>query len=529
MELAGRKGGAVQKLRNTVSKSERDAFSNVECSYIKKWIIRLRANDAILIELLDSNSNKAISNFRSDANVKWWIGECYPSFKNRYSPSWIKNNSDLFGNLVLQASYSDRYGDFSPTLATRSRYDTYKYDKGYYLTIKSVKKNNENKQKVNTVTESSSILLSSDNTLTSVSKVINNNEHEQENDKNNETLPQNEEHESVQKDNIVVEDAFDITHQVEVVQNDEESLDKEYYAHSIPVPPQQHSQLSWYPHLIHYESNYFVPKNKFQFILQKLKNEMSLCIFLSSPFNGCEYERKLFMESKVPILESMCQEKGVYLSVIDMRFGITDTMSKENKTILACLRAIDRSDIFLGYFGARYGSSILVPNSNWILDSIQLCAESIYPYLEQYKDRSVTELEWLHGFLHDTNYERDDKPISFFYYRDVEYDKRQHDPVKYAVENEESKAAAERLKQRVIALTTPTRNSVHSISSHHDAKNSEVLASTDEQQYGALFDHYPNPTVGSDLMYSCCETLVRDLLAQLPASNRWLCFAICYI
>ena len=52
------------------------------------------------------------------------------------------------------------------------------------------------------------------------------------------------------------------------------------------------------------------------------------------------------------------------------------------------------------------------------------------------------------------------------------------------------------------------------------AKNSEVLASTDEQQYGALFDHYPNPTVGSDLMYSCCETLVRDLLAQLPASNR---------
>ena len=75
--------------------------------------------------------------------------------------------------------------------------------------------------------------------LTSKSKIT------QENDKNNEALAQNEELESVQKDNIIIEDSLDITHEVEVDQNDEEFLNKEYYAHSIALPPtpQQHSQL----------------------------------------------------------------------------------------------------------------------------------------------------------------------------------------------------------------------------------------------------------------------------------------------
>ena len=161
MELTERKGGAVQKLRNTVSISEGQTFSNIKSPHIKMWIKRFSANDAILIELLDNKSNKAISTLRNGANVKWWIGECYPFFNNRFSQSWIKNNSYLFGNLALQASYSDRYGDFSPTLATRSRNDTYKYDKRYYLTAKSMEKKNENKQHVNIVSENTPILLSS--------------------------------------------------------------------------------------------------------------------------------------------------------------------------------------------------------------------------------------------------------------------------------------------------------------------------------------------------------------------------------
>jgi hypothetical protein len=36
-----------------------------------------------------------------------------------------------------------------------------------------------------------------------------------------------------------------------------------------------------------------------------------------------------------------------------MRWGITEDMGRNNLTVMACLQALDRSSIFLGYFGAR--------------------------------------------------------------------------------------------------------------------------------------------------------------------------------
>ena len=56
----------------------------------------------------------------------------------------------------------------------------------------------------------------------------------------------------------------------------------------------------------------------------------------------------------------MCAKKGYALKFVDMRFGITHGMSNHHETVQTCLRGIDHSDIFIGFFGARYGSSTLL-------------------------------------------------------------------------------------------------------------------------------------------------------------------------
>ena len=43
-----------------------------------------------------------------------------------------------------------------------------------------------------------------------------------------------------------------------------------------------------------------------------------------------------------------------------MRFGITAEMGSNSQTVLTCMRGCDDADIFIGFFGARYGSSTLV-------------------------------------------------------------------------------------------------------------------------------------------------------------------------
>ena len=55
----------------------------------------------------------------------------------------------------------------------------------------------------------------------------------------------------------------------------------------------------------------------------------------------------------------------------------------------------------------RYGSSNLLytVRPSWIDDALQLCIESVYPYLQQYTERSITAIEFLHAILHDNFYE----------------------------------------------------------------------------------------------------------------------------
>lgn len=104
-----------------------------------------------------------------------------------------------------------------------------------------------------------------------------------------------------------------------------------------------------------------------------------------------------------------------------------------------------RSDIFVGFFGQRYGWHGLNDSS---LQATFDAAVPHYPWLEKYRDRSVTELEFLHGHLNNPQ-----KVPAILCFRHKEYDDKmrsigiengdKRQVYKYSSESEE---AAERMK-----------------------------------------------------------------------------------
>ena len=84
---------------------------------------------------------------------------------------------------------------------------------------------------------------------------------------------------------------------------------------------------------------------------KKLKEPQICRVFFSSPFRGMEQERELLTKQYFPIFQSMCAAQGVQFIPVDMRWGISHELSTNAKTIEICLREMDRSDIFVGFFG----------------------------------------------------------------------------------------------------------------------------------------------------------------------------------
>jgi hypothetical protein len=73
-------------------------------------------------------------------------------------------------------------------------------------------------------------------------------------------------------------------------------------------------------------------------------------------------ERHEFVTRFLPVLRGMCEPKGVFLKTCDLRWGITDEQQSGNQTLHICLKEIDMSDIFVGFFGERYGSRFEEPD-----------------------------------------------------------------------------------------------------------------------------------------------------------------------
>ena len=263
--------------------------------------------------------------------------------------------------------------------------------------------------------------------------------------------------------------------------------------------------LQWMSSIRHYENCFKINPAKLEFLTAKVERTGNLCIFLSSPFDGYAEERERFMQ-KFPSLSRICQNKGIFLSVVDMRWGISDKLSHDSKTVFTCLTSIDKSDIFIGYFAARYGTCTKTENKEypWIEKDVSFATSfQQFQYISQYTDRSVTEMEFQHAFAHSNFYERCDKPISFVLYRDPNYDSRKYETLlgEKAANNYREEEGCSELKARL-------KSEVERISSMPEA-------------YLSLFNNYIDPEMGSNLMFACCNSLIKNVLQRLPVPANY--------
>ncbi|HAF61903.1 MAG TPA: hypothetical protein DCK95_06210 [Anaerolineaceae bacterium] len=129
-------------------------------------------------------------------------------------------------------------------------------------------------------------------------------------------------------------------------------------------------------------------------------------VFISSTFRDMQAERDHLVKFIFPQLRKQCEQRGVSWSEVDLRWGITSEQSAEGQVLPICLEEIQRcKPYFIGLLGERYG---------WVPDTLDPQLIEREPWLKEHQERSVTELEILHGVLNDPEM----AGHALFYFRD---------------------------------------------------------------------------------------------------------------
>ena len=132
-------------------------------------------------------------------------------------------------------------------------------------------------------------------------------------------------------------------------------------------------------------------------------------VFISSTFRDMREEREELVKRVFPALRKLCESRGVTWGEVDLRWGITDEQKAEGKVLPLCLAEIKNCrPYFIGILGERYG---------WIPQAIPPDLIESESWLSEHKERSVTELEILHGVLNNPEM----AGHAFFYFRDPGY------------------------------------------------------------------------------------------------------------
>lgn len=132
-------------------------------------------------------------------------------------------------------------------------------------------------------------------------------------------------------------------------------------------------------------------------------------IFISSTFKDMKEEREELVKRVFPQLRRLCEIRGVTLREVDLRWGITDEQGADGQVLPICLSEIDSCrPYFIGILGEHYG---------WIPREVSDELIEKESWLDNNRDKSVTELEILHGALNDPEL----AGYTFFYFRDKAY------------------------------------------------------------------------------------------------------------
>ena len=145
-----------------------------------------------------------------------------------------------------------------------------------------------------------------------------------------------------------------------------------------------------------------------------------LTVFLSGTFSDMGPEREHLLKKIFPELRQICRERGVTLSEIDLRWGITERQARQGKIVTACLDEIlHRRPYMLVLVGDRYGWR---PGPNDLNDAR---LERQFPWIARSvaQGKSLVELETLETAKHEP--EMKDRMRFYFKHRkDVPSKKR---------------------------------------------------------------------------------------------------------
>ena len=116
-------------------------------------------------------------------------------------------------------------------------------------------------------------------------------------------------------------------------------------------------------------------------------------VFVSSTFRDMRGERDYLVSHIFPEIKRRCCERAVEFVEVDLRWGVTEEQAERGEVLPICLAEIENCrPYFIGLLGERYG---------WVPDEIDKELSDIHPWLNEHKERSVTELEILHGVLNE--------------------------------------------------------------------------------------------------------------------------------
>lgn len=144
----------------------------------------------------------------------------------------------------------------------------------------------------------------------------------------------------------------------------------------------------------------------------RMSTSSELRVFISSTFRDMQEEREHLVKKIFPEIRSLCRQRGVTFTDVDLRWGLTEEEATLGRVIRTCLEEIDKCrPYFIGMIGNRYG---WVPELHEVLMDPDLLAK--YPWVEDLAidGASVTEMEFVHGVFDAPEIEAES---TFFYHQ----------------------------------------------------------------------------------------------------------------
>ena len=135
--------------------------------------------------------------------------------------------------------------------------------------------------------------------------------------------------------------------------------------------------------------------NKSRFDSHLIENR-EIRVFLSSTFSDMEAERSALVK-RFNKLKLEANKRNVSLTLLDLRWGVTEEESRTGKVLSVCLNEIENSHpFFIGLLGSRYG---YCPYMSELEKNPDL--EERYPWLGEdiAQSLSITEIEMQYGVL----------------------------------------------------------------------------------------------------------------------------------